>query len=158
MVEKRYEFSGENIVIRHKNEPRDTTYGNHSAWFDDGTTSINLKSAYNNKHQFPDWLQKEMADDLIDASLDELKELLEFLAKNGSLICSCGRVFPKDNAVSTGFAGVKCSVCAREDAYCPESEDNKHNMKVLSGKNNARMPTKRKCTKCGYKNQTPPTG
>lgn len=158
MVEKRYEHSGEEIVLRHKEEATDTKYGNHSAWFDDGTTSIRLRSAYENKSEFPTWLQKEMSDKLVDSSVDELQDVLEFLAENNLLVCGCGRLFPKENAVSTGFAGVKCGVCSSDDSYCPETEDNNHNMEVISGRNNARKATKRRCTECGHKNQTPPTG
>lgn len=158
MVEKRYKHSGEEIVLRHRDEPRDTKHGNHSAWFDDGMTSVNLESAYSNREEFPDWIQQDMSDSLVDASVEELTELLEFLAENNLLVCNCGRLFSKDNAVSTGFAGIKCRVCYSDDSYCPESEDNEHKIKVVSGKNNARKTTKKKCTECGYRTQDPPTG
>jgi hypothetical protein len=158
MVERRYEAAGEEIVLRHKDEPTDTKYGNHAAWFDDGSTAVYLKTAYDNHDRFPEWLQERMSDDLIDASLEELEALMAFLADNHLLVCKCGRLFPKDNAVSTGFAGVKCGVCSSDDAHCPESDDNTHDMKVVSGRHNARKATKRKCQNCGYKNQSPPTG
>lgn len=158
MPEKRYEAAGEKVVLRHKDEPSDTKYGNHSAWFDDGSTAIYLKTAYANQDRFPDWLQSKMSDELIDASLSELESLLAFLADNSLLVCRCGRLFPKDNAVTTGFAGVKCGVCNSDDSHCPETEDNTHEMEVYSGRNNARRATKRRCVHCGYKNQSPPTG
>jgi hypothetical protein len=158
MVEKRYEAAGEQVVLRHKDAPTDTKYGNHSAWFDDGNTAIYLKAAYANQHELPDWLQERMSDELVDSSLEEVEALLAFLANNSLLVCRCGRPFPKSNAVSTGFAGVKCEMCASDDAYCPETEDHTHNMKTTSGRHNARKATKRKCTECGHKTQSPPTG
>lgn len=158
MIEKRYSHSGEDIVIQHQEEPTDTKYGNHSVWFDDGTTSIHLRSAYKNKNEFPNWLQREMSDRLVDSSVDELQRVVEFLAQESLLVCKCGRLFPKENAVSTGFAGVKCGVCSNDDSNCPETEDNNHNMEIISGRNNALKPTKKRCTECGYESQTPPTG
>jgi len=158
MVEKRYDAAGEQVVLRHKDEPTDTKYGNHCAWFNDGSRAVYLKSAYANQDEYPDWLQAKMSDELIDASIEELEALLAFLADNSLLVCRCGRAFPKDNAVSTGFAGVKCEMCSSDDAYCPETEDNTHEMKTISGRHNARKPTKRKCTECGHKTQSPPTG
>jgi hypothetical protein len=158
MVEKEYDASGEQVVIHYKENPTDTKYGNHSAWVDDGSTAVYLKSAYANQHELPDWLQARMSDKLIDASLEEIESLLAFLADNSLLVCRCGRPFPKENAVSTGFAGVKCEMCSSDDAYCPETGDHSHSMTVISGRHNARRPTKRKCTECGYKTQSPPTG
>lgn len=155
MVEKRYAHGGEDIVLRYRENAKNKK---HTAWFDDGGTAVYLESAYRNKDKFPQWLQDEMSDKLVNSSLDELQDVLEFLAENNLLVCSCGRLFPKDNAVSTGFAGVKCGVCSSDDSHCPETEDNTHNMTVTSGRNNARRPTKRKCTACGYTTQTPPTG
>jgi len=158
MGEKQYHASGEEVTLRHKDAPTDTKYGNHCAWFDDGSTAIYLKTAYANQERFPDWLQQKMSDKLIDSSLEEVKSLLAFLADKSLLVCRCGRLFPKDNAVSTGFAGVKCGVCASEHSHCPESDDNTHDMTVVSGRHNARRATKRKCQTCGYKNSSPPTG
>lgn len=153
-----YTASGENVVIHYQDDPSDTTYGNHAAWFDGGSTAINLKAGYQNQSQFPDWLQEKLSEKLVDASLGEIESLLAYLADNSLLLCGCGRAFPKDNKVSTGFAGVKCGKCAEEDAYCPETDDNTHEMTCVSGRNNARKPTVSKCTECGYKNKTPPTG
>jgi hypothetical protein len=159
MPTKRYSAAGEEVVLRHKEDrATETRYGNHAAWFDDGSTAIYLKTAYGNKSIFPDWIESKMSEKLVDATEKELKCILSFLADNSLLICKCGRLYPKDNAVSTGFAGNKCKVCASDDEYCSESESKKHEMRVVSGRNNARKATVKKCKQCGHRKKTPPTG
>jgi hypothetical protein len=82
-----------------------------------------------------------------------------FMANNSLLFCKkCGNFYARENAVSTHFAGQKCSTCAKKDATCEDG--GKHDYKCVnpSQKRNARVATKHKCNDCGSVKKSTPTG
>lgn len=90
---------------------------------------------------------------------DQVKAAVAFMVDNNIRYCKkCDNFRDMDGFVSTGFAGRKCGVCATSDSTCDDGGD--HDDKCLNPrqKNNARIATKYKCTKCGRTRKTTPTG
>jgi hypothetical protein len=146
-----YQAAGHNVVIQ-QSRGTDSNLGasEPSAWIDG-------KAAYTDKalEYIP-----------VDVSgLDKwntIERLCAVMVDKEVLFCkNCNTFYDYRDSSSTGFAGHQCDDCARAAATCSDNPDgNEHEDECLNSrqKNNARVPTKYKCTHCGRKRSTTPTG
>lgn len=89
----------------------------------------------------------------------QVKAIVAFMVDNRVRFCpKCETFRDVDNFVSTGFAGRKCQKCANHDNTCEDGGEHDFECLNPSQKHNARVATKYKCQKCGYKKSTTPTG
>lgn len=90
---------------------------------------------------------------------DQVKTVVDFMVENKVRFCKkCNTFRDVGNFVSTGFAGRKCQTCANEDKTCEDGDTHDYECVNPRQRNNARVPTKHKCTKCGRVKKTTPTG
>lgn len=90
---------------------------------------------------------------------DKVKAAVAFMVDNDVRFCKkCNTFRDIGTFVSTGFAGRKCSVCAEKDATCEDGDSHSWKCQNPHQKHNARVSTKYKCTDCGKKRRTTPTG
>lgn len=88
-----------------------------------------------------------------------VKRFLSYLVDTDTRVCGkCGSTFEAGTGGTFPFAGIQCPTCDNEDKYCPDGSE--HSFEVInpSQRHNARVATKKKCVKCGYRIDEPPTG
>ena len=158
-----YIANGHEVKLLLKDEPTNTTYGGQSAWLNGRAVYImDAAEAMADGHpSYPDFLAEVFEDvtQKSDVTKRHVHVLVSYMADTDQYICrSCGGLFDMDNAVKYGFCDVKCGACAKAAKTC--TDGGSHEWKCLNPhqKRNARVPTKYKCTKCGKKRQTVPTG
>lgn len=144
MVYAKEEYTVDGIEITIQQVREDSEPG---AWINDGSAYV--MSAI---EQLPfDVSDKE--------PFDQAKAAVAFMVDKEVRFCNkCNEFRQIGTFVSTGFAGRKCSVCAKQDATCQDGGKHDWDCTNPNQKHNARVPTKYKCTKCGKKKQSTPTG
>lgn len=147
------EANGHNVVVQQVRGPESKSGASSpGAW-------INGKAVYLSVvRDHPECIPEDFVpDDFMN--VQQVERLVAYLASNSLLLCKkCNDTFNIEDSVSTDFAGVKCKKCSERARTCDDG--GKHDLKCLNPhqKHNARVATKYKCTKCGKKSQTTPTG
>lgn len=148
-----YETNGHEVTIQQVNEG-----GSISFWID-GRAGYADK-LFDNLDVFPKRVSSKIVRELdVGDRWEAIKTAAAFMVSQDVYFCpKCQRLYPCENVTYTGFAGHKCGKCANDDNTCKDGGD--HDMKCTNPhqKHSARVSTKYKCQKCGYKRKTVPTG
>ena len=157
-----YIANGHEVTTRFTENPRNTKYGGQSAWLNGKAVYImKAVEVMHDDETYPKFLCDNFdgVEEKSDVTEYHVRLLLSYMADTDQYICKkCGSLFNMDDAVTYGFCDVKCGACAKASKTC--TDGGSHEWKCLNPhqKRNARVPTKYKCTKCGKKRRTVPTG
>lgn len=146
-----YESNGHEVTIQQVTEDTDIR-----AWID-GQAGYMESALENLEHvTVSDKIERHLAN---GDTWNAIKTLLSWMTEHHVYFCNrCERFYDHINAQNGGFAGHHCLKCEQEDQHCPETDDNTHDIEVVSGRHNTRKPTKYKCKHCDYTDSDPATG
>lgn len=92
-------------------------------------------------------------------TFESVKRFMAYCVNFDVRVCGkCGVLFEAGTGGTYPFAGIQCAHCNDKGVYCPDGSE--HSFEVLNPhqRHNARVATKRKCSNCGYRKDSPPTG
>ena len=144
-----YDRNGHEITVQQVRGP-DSSHGasEPSAW-------INGKAAYASEalEAKPHIVNDEMSD------YEKVKAVAEYMVDNDLYFCrKCNTFYHYEEAATYGFCDHKCGQCNKADKMCDGGDSHDWKCTNPHQKRNARVSTKYRCTDCGKKKKTVPTG
>ena len=135
-----YDRNGHEITVQQVNEG-----GSVSAWIDG-------RAAYADS-------ALEVWSGNADSDFDKIQEVVEYMADNDVYFCrKCDTFYHYEEAATYGFCDHKCGQCNKADKMCEGGDSHDWECTNPHQKHNARVSTKYRCTDCGKKRKTVPTG